>query len=87
MEPTLSIYKRVFLSFLQRVVLFRRIVEREKESLGLTETASASPQSTLITVQRSRLVEDGYRQLAALPANALKGLIRVKFVNQQVGSV
>ena len=33
---------------------------------------------------RSRLVEDGYRQLANLSSQAMKGLIRVKFVNLQV---
>lgn len=29
-------------------------------------------------------LQDGYRQLAAIPAQALKGVIRVKFVNEQV---
>jgi ubiquitin-protein ligase E3 B len=29
------------------------------------------------------LFQDGYRQLAQLPSRALKGLIRVKFVNEQ----
>ena len=71
-------------TFSQRVILFRKNVANEKEVLGLTETASISPQSTLITVHRPRLIEDGYRQLALLPPNALKGLIRVKFVNEQV---
>ena len=33
---------------------------------------------------RSRLVEDGYRQLSNLSSAAMKGLIRVKFVNLQV---
>ena len=33
---------------------------------------------------RNRLVEDGYRQLANLSSTAMKGLIRVKFVNLQV---
>lgn len=32
---------------------------------------------------RSRIVEDGYRQLAMLPSQALKGVIRVRFVNEQ----
>lgn len=32
---------------------------------------------------RSRIVEDGYRQLALLPAQALKGVIRVRFINEQ----
>ena len=41
----------------QRVVLFRKNVMKEKEVLGLTESMCASPQSTLITVHRSRIVE------------------------------
>jgi ubiquitin-protein ligase E3 B len=28
-------------------------------------------------------VEDGYRQLALLPPQALKGVIRVRFINEQ----
>ncbi|KAJ1522162.1 hypothetical protein ONE63_002473 [Megalurothrips usitatus] len=70
----------------ERVNLFRKHVANEKAVLGLTESAcaiSASPQSTLITVHRSRIVEDGYRQLALLPPQALKGVIRVRFINEQ----
>ncbi|PSN54423.1 Ubiquitin-protein ligase E3B [Blattella germanica] len=51
--------------------------------LGLTESACVSPQSTLIAVHRCRIVEDGYRQLALLPPQALKGVIRVRFINEQ----
>ena len=32
---------------------------------------------------RCRIVEDGYRQLALLPSQALKGVIRVRFINEQ----
>lgn len=67
----------------ERVLLFRKYISNEKAVLGLTESACASPQSTLVTVHRSRIVEDGYRQLAVLPPQALKGVIRVKFVNEQ----
>lgn len=67
----------------ERVVLFRKYVNNEKAALGLTESACSSPQSTLITVHRSRIVEDGYQQLALLPSQALKGVIRVKFINEQ----
>lgn len=67
----------------ERVVLFRKTVLKDKEVLGVLESTRVSPQSTLITVHRSRLIEDGYRQLAALLPNALKGIIRVKFVNEQ----
>jgi ubiquitin-protein ligase E3 B len=35
-----------------RVLLFRKYISSEKNALGLTETASASPQSILITVHR-----------------------------------
>lgn len=66
-----------------RVILFRSYVMKEKVALGHTESMSVTPQSTLITVHRSRIVEDGYRQLALLPPTALKGTIRVKFVNEQ----
>ncbi|KAM8886763.1 ubiquitin-protein ligase E3B isoform 3-T3 [Spinachia spinachia] len=64
-----------------RVLLFRNIVTKEKEGLGLIETSSASPHVTHITIRRSRMLEDGYDQLRRLPANSIKGVIRVKFVN------
>ncbi|XP_061907238.1 ubiquitin-protein ligase E3B [Entelurus aequoreus] len=64
-----------------RVLLFRNIVTKEKESLGLVETSSASPHVTHITIRRSRMLEDGYDQLRRLPVNSMKGVIRVKFVN------
>ncbi|GLV32551.1 uncharacterized protein CBL_00739 [Carabus blaptoides fortunei] len=67
----------------ERVQLFRKYVVNEKTVLGLTESACASPQSTLITVHRNRIVEDGYRQLALLPPQGLKGVIRVRFINEQ----
>ncbi|CAH1155824.1 unnamed protein product [Phaedon cochleariae] len=66
-----------------RVRLFRKHITNEKTVLGLTESACASPQSTLITVHRNRIVEDGYRQLALLPSQSLKGVIRVRFINEQ----
>ena len=67
----------------ERVLLFRKKVHTEKCNLGILESDSASPQSTLITVHRNRLVEDGYRQLGGLGMTSLKGLIRVRFVNVQ----
>lgn len=66
-----------------RVKLFRKYVQNEKAVMGLTESACASPRSALITIHRERIVEDGYRQLAALKAHSLKGVIRVRFINQQ----
>lgn len=64
-----------------RVLLFRNMVIKEKEKLGLVETSSASPHVTHITIRRSRMLEDGYEQLRQLPQHAMKGVIRVKFVN------
>lgn len=69
-----------------RVKLFRKYVQNEKSVLGMTDAAcgaSIGISTALITVHRDRIVEDGYRQLAALPANAMKGVIRVRFINQQ----
>ena len=59
-------------------------MEGERYSMGLTDNLEASPHSTLIRVHRSRIVEDGYAQLSRLSGNALKGLVRVKFVNEMV---
>ncbi|KAL4223687.1 Ubiquitin-protein ligase E3B [Mactra antiquata] len=69
--------------FSERVKIFRRNVQKEREVLGLCESVNTTPQSTLITVHRSRIVEDGYRQLAQLPSRAIKGTIRVRFINEQ----
>ncbi|KAH3752596.1 hypothetical protein DPMN_187217 [Dreissena polymorpha] len=69
--------------FGERVKVFRKTVYNERVSLGLCDSQSTTPQSTLITVHRSRIVEDGYRQLAQQPVRAIKGLIRVRFVNEQ----
>ncbi|VVD04422.1 unnamed protein product, partial [Leptidea sinapis] len=66
----------------ERVRLFRRAVADEKVVLGLTERACVG-RSTLVTVRRTRLVEDGYRQLAALPSRALRAVVRVRFINEQ----
>lgn len=67
----------------ERVLLFRKKVQQEKTNLGIVESDSVSPQSTLISVHRNRIVEDGYRQLGSLAPNNLKGVIRVRFVNLQ----
>lgn len=74
----------------ERVLLFRRNVQKEKSSLGLTDSSGHHNHhshhhhstSTLITVHRLRIVEDGYQQLAQLPVASLKGFIRVKFINE-----
>ena len=63
------------------------IVNLNQADLGLSsdDNDSLAPVgcSTLVTIHRSRLVEDGYRQLSTLSSQALKGVIRVKFVNAQ----
>lgn len=84
-KPAVFLMQRLphIIPFSERVKLFRRNVAKEKEAMGLTESACTSPQSTLISVHRSRIVEDGYRQLAQLPPKSMKGLIRVKFINEQ----
>uniref|UniRef100_A0A0P4WEM7 Ubiquitin-protein ligase E3B n=1 Tax=Scylla olivacea TaxID=85551 RepID=A0A0P4WEM7_SCYOL len=66
----------------ERVLLFKKYVANNKAKLGLSDAACASPHSTLITVHRSRLVENGYQQLASLSPLALKGMIRVRFINE-----
>lgn len=58
----------------ERVLIFRRLVAKDKAQY-------CNGPSTLITINRSRIVEDGYQQLIRLPPHALKGLIRVKFIN------
>lgn len=47
----------------QRVLLFRNIVTKEKETLGLVETSSASPHVTHITIRRSRMLEVWGKQI------------------------
>lgn len=49
---------KTYISFLfKRVLLFRNMVTKEKEKLGLVETSSASPHVTHITIRRSRMLE------------------------------
>lgn len=69
----------------QRVMWLKRIRKdlSRKYVAAEKETLEGAP-NTMITVERTRLVEDGYRQLSVLSSNALKATIRVKFINQQV---
>uniref|UniRef100_A0A8R1TY48 Ubiquitin-protein ligase E3B n=1 Tax=Onchocerca volvulus TaxID=6282 RepID=A0A8R1TY48_ONCVO len=59
-----------------RISLFRKYVASEKENME-------GVPSTTITVERNKLLDDGYRQLSLLSPTAFKATIRVKFVNQQ----
>lgn len=65
----------------ERVVLFRKYISSDKQIIAMNETCII--QSTMITIHRSRIVEDGYQQLNSLPSQSLKGVIRVKFINEQ----
>lgn len=65
----------------ERVVLFRKYISQDKDSLEMSDFFT--DRSTLITIHRSRIVEDGYQQLNSLPSHALKSTIRVKFINEQ----
>ncbi|VDM45036.1 unnamed protein product [Toxocara canis] len=74
-ETFLYLRKMMFAQELKCEAL-RKYIAAEKETL------EGAP-NTMITVERTRLVEDGYRQLSMLSSNALKATIRVKFINQQ----
>ena len=63
------------ISIRDRMLLFRKMVNEEKVTID-------GPPS-LITVVRTRLIEDGYHHLSNWPPQKLKTTIRVKFVNQQ----
>lgn len=69
-----------------RVMFFRKWAQSEKtlngSSHGEHELGTTPSGSALITVQRGRIVEDGYANLANLSAKALKGTIRVRFKNE-----
>ena len=70
----------------QRVEIFHQTVSDDRKSLGIgnpRDHSSRGP-ATYVTVHRGRVLEDGFTQLSSVPTRALKGLIRVKFVNEQV---
>ena len=53
----------------------RKLVQRDKKA--------TSGGCTVITVDRRRIIEDSYRQLASLSSHALRSTVRVKFINMQ----
>lgn len=59
----------------ERLLLFRKYITNDK--------SSKESRPRLITVDRSMIVEDGFKQLSRLSSNELRSTIRVKFVNQQ----
>jgi ubiquitin-protein ligase E3 B len=58
-----------------RMVLFRKLIFHEKDAIISTPI-------NVITIDRTRIVEDGYRQLSSISSSALRSTIRVKFINQ-----
>ncbi|KRZ23917.1 Ubiquitin-protein ligase E3B, partial [Trichinella pseudospiralis] len=66
----------------ERIKLFRKYVASEKASLAAARLFE-DQMSVIITIHRARIVEDGFRQLSQLPGRILKGIVRVKFINEQ----
>ncbi|CAI2349763.1 unnamed protein product [Caenorhabditis sp. 36 PRJEB53466] len=67
-----------------RMLLFRRQVHADKLRIPVTGIMPNDPQcQTWITVQRNRIIEDGFAHLSKLTIPALKATIRVKFINEQ----
>lgn len=64
-----------------RMLLFRRQVQEDKNRIAANLSDSQS--QTWITVQRSRIIEDGFNHLSKLTTAALKSTVRVKFINEQ----
>ena len=69
----------------QRVEIFYEYIKADKAEHGIGSGHSRTP-ATYITIHRSNLLESGYAQLSSLPASAIKGVIRVNFVNIQVST-
>jgi hypothetical protein len=69
---------------MQRLEIFRQQITEEKERLGIKTSRSDRQPATYVTVHRAKLLDDGYMQLSLLHMKALKGTIRVKFINEQV---
>ncbi|VVC29410.1 IQ motif, EF-hand binding site,HECT domain [Cinara cedri] len=66
-----------------RVRLFRKYVSREKVSLGVHEYENDNFQPTIITIRRNRIIEDGFTYVSEMPLKQFKGVVRVKFINEQ----
>lgn len=65
----------------ERVALFRKYISVDRQMLTMNDSCIVP--STLVTVHRARIVEDGYQNLNSLPSQSLKGVIRIKFINEQ----
>ncbi|XP_060881517.1 ubiquitin-protein ligase E3B [Metopolophium dirhodum] len=67
-----------------RVRLFRKYVSREKFALGVHELHdNENFMPPIITIRRNRIIEDGYTYVSELSLKRFKGVIRVKFINEQ----
>ncbi|XP_065178800.1 ubiquitin-protein ligase E3B-like [Sycon ciliatum] len=70
--------------YLERAKIFRDLVHKDKLQLGLAgQDLDVYGASTYITVRRNALLEDGFAQLSKLRIQDAKGIIRIKFVNEQ----
>lgn len=69
------------LPHMERVKVFHGWVSEDKNYLGIDKEYSRP--SAVVSIRRSRLLEDGYEQLSQYQGTQLKGIIRVKFVNEQ----
>lgn len=65
----------------ERFALFRKYISVDRQMLTMNDSCIVP--STLVTVHRARIVEDGYQNLNSLPSQSLKGVIRIKFINEQ----
>ncbi|XP_047141200.1 ubiquitin-protein ligase E3B isoform X1 [Hydra vulgaris] len=65
---------------MERMKIFYNWISEDKKSLGIDKECSHP--SALISINRSHLLENGYEQLCRYTGTQLKGIIRVKFVNE-----
>lgn len=63
--------------------IFYEYIKNDKAMLGIGCGHGHTP-ATYITIHRNRLLEDGYNQLVSVSTPNMKGVVRVKFVNEQV---
>eukprot|EP00042_Codosiga_hollandica_P045456 m.463028 g.463028 ORF g.463028 m.463028 type:complete len:1080 (+) comp57028_c0_seq4:935-4174(+) len=68
--------------FLHRVRLLRDEITRQRSALAM-EREARRQQKIWVTIRRSDILNDGFREISRLPAAVLKESIKVKFVNQQ----
>jgi ubiquitin-protein ligase E3 B len=66
----------------KRVEIFYEYIKADKAELGIGSGRS-HVSASYITIHRNRLLEDGYEQLSSLSTANAKGVIRVKFINEQ----